>query len=505
MSSTTLRRSASQLEPFSVPHFARYCHGLRLDNGERFELEPFQEEVAGDIFAGFSEVWKIVPEGNGKTTFMSALALYHGDYTESAFVPIGASSREQAEILYRQAEGFVFRTRGLRERFKCQEGYRRIKCLRTGGRIQVYAADDRTADGIIPTLALLDELHRHRNLRLYRTWRGKLLKRGGQLVTISTAGEPGGEFEDTRAHIRQTAVDVNVDGCHTRAVGDDIVLHDWAVPKTAQADDLDVVAAANPLASLTAPVLRKKHPSESPTMTREHWLRFVCNLATSLDGNGVLPEEWDALGEPGLEVDENLDGYGIIDLGWKIDTTGIGVLLWESDERRIVTDGLVLEPPVDESQIAAAILDRHERYPRLRGWVMDPNAGAQQMAQQLEKGEHPLQVERGIGPIEFIEHSQDNAPMSQGAARIDEAIRNGWLVHDGDRALRAHVLNAVRKAIGAEKYRFDRPRDAQGEKRKRYPIDLFTALIMGHNVAVDELDSESVYENRALLVISLDD
>jgi hypothetical protein len=30
-------------------------------------------------------------------------------------------------------------------------------------------------------------------------------------------------------------------------------------------------------------------------MTPEHWLRFVCNLATSLDGNGVLPEDWDAL------------------------------------------------------------------------------------------------------------------------------------------------------------------------------------------------------------------
>jgi phage terminase large subunit-like protein len=77
---------------------------------------------------------------------------------------------------------------------------------------------------------------------------------------------------------------------------------------------------------------------------------------------------------------------------------------------------------------------------------MDPNAGAQQMAQMLEKGEHPLQVERGIGPIEFIAHSQDNAPMSQGAWRVDEAIRNGWLVHDGDRQLRSHVLNAVRKA-----------------------------------------------------------
>jgi hypothetical protein len=31
--------------------------------------------------------------------------------------------------MYRQAEGFVLRTPGLRDRFKCQEGYRRIKCL----------------------------------------------------------------------------------------------------------------------------------------------------------------------------------------------------------------------------------------------------------------------------------------------------------------------------------------------------------------------------------------
>jgi hypothetical protein len=43
------------------------------------------------------------------------------------------------------------------------EGYRRIKCLRSGGRIQVFAADDRTGDGVF-TLALLDELHRHRDL-----------------------------------------------------------------------------------------------------------------------------------------------------------------------------------------------------------------------------------------------------------------------------------------------------------------------------------------------------
>jgi phage terminase large subunit-like protein len=489
MSSTTSRRSVAPPEPLSVEHFARYCHALRLDNGQRFDLEDFQLEVAADIFAGISEVWMVVPEGNGKTTFMSALALYHGDYTETAFVPIGASSREQAEILYRQAEGFVFRTPGLRDRFKCQEGYRRIKCLRTGGRIQVYAADDRTADGIIPTLALLDELHRHRNLRLYRTWRGKLEKRGGQIATISTAGEPGGEFEDTRSNIRRTAssVTTTASGCHVRAEGDDIVLHDFSVPSVKQAEDMDVVAAANPRADITAGRLRKKR--DSPTMTREHWLRFVCNVATAPDGNGVQPEDWDALADRLLDPDESLDGFGWIDLGWKIDTTAVGVLLIESPERRLVPAPVVIQPPVDEGDVVTAMLDFQERFPNLRGWVMDPNAGAQQMAQLLEKGSHPLQTERGVGPMTFFDHSQDNAPMGLAAARFDEAVRNGWFVHDGDRTFRKHVLNAVRKTTGHEKYRFDRPRDAQGERRKQYPIDALTGLLMGNSVAVANADA----------------
>jgi hypothetical protein len=154
------------------------------------------------------------------------------------------------------------------------------------------------------------------------------------------------------------------------------------------------VAQANPRSYLTPEVLRKKR--ESPTMTREHWLRFVCNVATSLDGNGgIQAEDWDALAEPGLKVDPESDGYGWIDVGWKIDTTGIGVLLWESEERRVVTDTVVIEPPVDEAQIVAAILDRHERFPRLRGWVMDPNAGAQQMAQLLRRASTRCRLSAG--------------------------------------------------------------------------------------------------------------
>ena len=55
-------------------------------------------------------------------------------------------------------------------------------------------------------LAFIDELHRHRDLSLQRTWVGKIGKvKGAQVVVISTAGEPGGEFELARERIRQTA------------------------------------------------------------------------------------------------------------------------------------------------------------------------------------------------------------------------------------------------------------------------------------------------------------
>lgn len=504
--STGTSPSYKGLEPFTVPHLKGYASVAILDNGQPFILEGFEEEIAGDIFAGYPETWLILPEGSGKTTFLALLALYYGDYTPSANIPIAASSREQAEILYRQAEGLVSRSPELRTRFRAYAGYRRIKCYRTEGRIQVYAADDRTADGVIPGgLALVDELHRHRDLKLYRTWRGKLEKRDAQLVTISTAGEPGGEFEDTRAHIRRSASTVTSSrgGCHVRAAGRDIVLHDFAVPSMSQADDMDVVALANPRREMTAERLRRKR--ESPTMTYEHWLRFVCNIATLTGGSAVSAEEWDALREEGLVPDRSMPAFGWLDLGWKIDTTALGALVWESAERRVVSDVLVIPPPVDEMHVAAGLLRLAfgVGFEDFRGVVYDANAGGQQMAQQLESGLHPLQTsadlreEYGlpeeVGVISFIEHSQDNAPMADAAAKLAEAVRNRWIVHDGDRVLRSHVLNAVSRPLGGEKWKFDRPNDAKGERRGRYPIDALTGVLMGHRVALAEADQADAF------------
>lgn len=181
----------SAAKPFTFPHFRAWAKNLVLDTGKPWVLEPFQEAFVRDLFLGRPENWLIVPEGNGKTTLIAGLALYHCEYRTRAEVDVAASSRDQGGVLYRQAEGFVLRSPYLHEmihspiqeakgknkvdlpRFVPLEGYRRINYI-DGGRVQIYAADDRTGDGIIPTLALVDELHRHRDMSLYQTWSGKL-------------------------------------------------------------------------------------------------------------------------------------------------------------------------------------------------------------------------------------------------------------------------------------------------------------------------------------------
>lgn len=453
-----------------------------LDNGEAWDPENFQLEYVEDLFAGHREVWLVLPEGNGKTTLLGGVALYHGDYTPDAMVPIGASSRDQCQILHDQAAGFVRRSQGFDQRFRVFDGYRRIACLRSNGRIQVFAADDRTGDGVIPTLCLLDELHRHRDLRLYRTWRGKLDKRGGQLTAISTAGEPNTEFEEVRSLHRARAKEIASLPGHIRAAGSGMVLHDWHVESEELVGDMVAVKAANPLSTITEKSLAAKH--DSPTISPAHWKRFVCNIATRIEGDGISPEEWDPLCEEGVKADRSAWSLGWLDLGWQIDCTAMGVLVWEKDTRRVIAGVKVFEPPVNEAEVVEGLVALQREF-NPHGWAFDPNASGQQMAQLLDNGEHPRQ--QGV-KFHFIEHTQDNAPMSLAAARLDEAIRNRWFVHDGDPTLRSHVLNAVRRKTVAEKYRYDRPPDAKGEKRKKYPIDALTGLLMGNSIAVDEHD-----------------
>ncbi|HVS85648.1 MAG TPA: terminase large subunit [Gaiellaceae bacterium] len=493
----------SGLDPFTVDHFRVWAAELELDSGERWDVDAFFAAYLEDYFARVPECWLIVPEGNGKTTSLAGLALYLLEHRANASIPWAASSRDQAEIGYRQAEGLVLRSRRLRSFLKCQEGYRRIKNLLTGGRMQVFAADDKTGDGVIPTDAFLDELHRHKDLRLYRTWRGKLEKRGGQMGTISTAGEPGSEFEETRTLIRQSTPVVERRPGFVHCRSEAIALHEHALEEGANVEDMAAVKLANPSPRITVEKLERKR--QSPTMTVEHWRRFVCNLATRGANAAVQEAEWDRWRvnrdrDEWLEIPAGEARWVGLDVAWKWDTTALVPLWIPEPSFRLFGRATILTPPrdgtsLDPGLVEQALLAEHERGP-IHTVVMDMTR-AEQLAAWI-------QDELGA---EVVDRSQGNAMAVMDYERFMEALRNGWLRHVGDPGLSRHVLNAVARQLPGGDTRFDRPQASRLGRRGQQDtrvIDALTAAAMVHTTAAAELGADDD-DDLGAYVVDLDE
>jgi len=472
---------AKKSEPFTLDHFLTWSRKLVLDTGKRWRLERYQQEFVADLFAADppAEAWLVVPEGNGKSTLIAGLALYHLQYQADASVAVAASTRDQSGIIYRQACGFLNRSE--LPGFHQYPGYRRIVYgakREVGPTLQIYAADAGAGDGIIPTFCLLDELHRHKTLDLYRTWGGKMEKRGGKMAVISTAGEPGSEFEEAREDIRRSSETLDRRGSQVIAVAAGIVLHEWSVPEDGDVEDMEVVSAANPLSTITATSLARKR--SKPTMTLSHWRRLTCNLPTRADSAAISEHEWF-----GAEVDDRIpSGLPIaagLDVGWKYDTTAL-VPLWMRDaEFRLLGQATILEPPqdggfLDPAKIERAIMELHSRNP-LALVVMDMTR-AEQLADWIEKATGATVVDR----------TQSNPMAALDYERFTDALRLGWLRHVGDVGLTRHVLNAIARALPGGDIRFDRPsesRTGKGEQRRRV-IDALVAAAMVHTTAAEE-------------------
>jgi hypothetical protein len=483
------------LEPFTLEHFCQYASLLVYDDGSRREPEPWQLWLAEDLFrrhAGGAAEFKrhlwIVPEGNGKTTFTGILGLYGADYSESPWIPIGAAAAKQAKIMYQQMAGFVQRTPGMLERFECLDGIKLIRSLRNAGPgIEVFAHDPKTGDGVIPfPYGLLDELHRHPDMRLWNLWGGKLRKRGAQLVGISTGGEPDTEFENMRDEIRRRARVKEYDGAHLRAEGSGEILHEWMVLKDEDCSDMEAVKAANPLSMITVETLAEDFGLISDL---GDWKRLKCNRPTRSHKSAISDKEWDD-----AQTEERFPAGASIDVGvdiaFKWDTTAL-VPLWKAPKFRLLGEAKILVPPRDGSSlhpdvIKQALLDLGADY-RIETVVMDMERAADIA--------HWIEDEMGVT---VIDRGQSNKFAVADYNSFMDGLRNKTVKHTGDPGLRAHVLHAIARQLPGGDYRFDRHSSVRQNVRAqdRRVIDALTAAAMVVEHSTRGPVKKSVYEER---------
>jgi phage terminase large subunit-like protein len=473
-----------------LDRFASFCSTLTLDVGGRMTLEPFQRMILADYFTGCRETLVLLSKKNGKSTLIAALAIWHLLTTPDAEVVVVAGSRDQADLILHQARGFIRRSRALGQR--CEVHLREIRAT-AGARARVLAADVDTADGVLPTLALCDELHRWKNAELFGVLRDGLGPRSGRLVTISTAGEdPHGDPDNPKANplaqLRTAALALPLsapvpewDYRTARSPSGDFSFHEWILADGRDSTIAADVKRANPASWQTTEELQRR--ISSPSMLDWQRERFMAGRWVAGEHSAIPADAWHACARSGLLIPRGSSVWVGLDMGSVRDTSAI-VPVWipsvgPGEPLRVVTAGAVIIRPPGGGRLAEV----RDIIPTLRAmgelWTVqlafDHNAGGGLVAQAL--------VDEGIADAYLL--AQDGPVMPAAAELLRHLVVERRLEHDGDPGVTTHVLNAVEQPAGPGKWRLRKPSESRH-------IDACVALAMAAYMAVQ--DAQTVVE-----------
>lgn len=178
---------------------APHIKGQLASQGKTMVLEPWQAFILTTVFGWvdkdgyrrFRRVYTEVPRGNGKSSFTSPLTLYMLalDGEAGAEVYSAATTRDQARIVFRDAQAMARKMPQFRKRFGVEVTAHSINQMRTSSTCMALSAQDHTLDGLNIHFAAVDELHAHKTRGVYDVLETGLGKRPQSMLwVITTAG-----------------------------------------------------------------------------------------------------------------------------------------------------------------------------------------------------------------------------------------------------------------------------------------------------------------------------
>jgi phage terminase large subunit-like protein len=504
--------------------------------GEPFALEPWQQFIVYSLFGWkqadgtrrFRFAHVEVARKNGKTTLWAGIGLYlfFADGEPGAEVYCAATKKDQAKILFSEAERMRSASPGLKKRIVSFRNNMNIPG--TASKFEPLGADEDTLDGLNVHGALVDELHAHKTRGLWDVLETAMgARRQPLMAAITTAGtdlesvcwkqheygekileginrddsffvfiaclDAEDDWEDHRNWIKgnpNLGVSVNLEDLQARALKAKqmpsalnsflrLRLNKWTNSETAAVKMEDWRACVGfPLKGKDAKVLRDEISKQLEGQE--------CFLAVDL----ASTEDIACAAKLFPPVNEN-DPYIFIPhfyvpeerLEEKIAEWRQPYDVWAREGFLTATDGNVIDYDVIKEQVLAD----HERY-QVREITFDP-WNATQFANELQKA--------GIAPEKLVKFAQTIAMFAEPTKQLLEVLLpNHKIAHLGNPVLAWMASNLLVKE------------DNNGNKRPvkgkgRGKIDGIVALIMGLGRAIaNGSDGASAYtaERGAMFV-----
>lgn len=432
--------------------------------GKLIELEPWQVFILTTTFGWvrkdgrrrFRRAYIEVPRGNAKSTLSSAVGLYMltADGEGGAECYSLATTRDQARIVFGDAQAMARKSPGFRRRYGVTVGAHNIHVLDSASKFEALSAEGSTLDGLNLHFGCIDELHAHKTRTVYDVVETGTGKRDNSLLwVITTAGsDRSGICYEVRSFVTRVLDNIVDDDTQFGVIyglddGDD-----WASEES--------LIKANPnwgisvrqevILPLQAKALQL--PSATNNFRTKH-----CNDWVSTDTAWMDIRAWERCTDTKLSLDafEGKPCWIGIDLASKIDIASMAIVFeqdgkivtfvrhflpedtvfsasnsqyqgWMNAGRLIVTPGNV----IDFALIEAELLDWAARF-EIKAVAFDPFQATQFSTRMLGEGLPMIEVRPTV--LNFSE------PMKQ----LEALALSEKIAFDGDPVLTWMVSNVV--------------------------------------------------------------
>lgn len=181
-----------------IEFIEKFCkHSKGQWCGKSVVLELWQKAIVQSVFGfvddkGFRryrEVLIVVGRKNGKSTLLSALALYmlFGDKEGGAQICCVASKKDQAKIVFNEAKNMVSQNKILNKHIKPRKSD--LYFSKTFSSFEPLSSDSNTLDGLNMHCGIIDELHSIKDRNIYDVSKQSMTSRQQPvLFMITTAG-----------------------------------------------------------------------------------------------------------------------------------------------------------------------------------------------------------------------------------------------------------------------------------------------------------------------------
>ena len=487
--------------------------------GELIVLEPWQIFTLTTAFGWvkqdgtrrFRRVYIEVPRGNGKSALSSGLGLYMlcADGEGGAEVYSFATTRDQAKIVFGDAQNMARRTAGLKAHFGVEVNAHNINVVRTASKFEALSAEGSTLDGLNTHFACVDELHAHKTRAVYDVVETSIGKRAQSMLwVITTAGSNrAGICYEVRSFVTKVLTGVAKDESQFGIVYGLDEGDDWTTEEALIKANPNWGISVMPEVLLPLQAKAMTMPSAANNFKTKHLNEWV-----NADTAWMDMRAWEACADRTLDA-EHFTGepaWVALDLASKVDIAAKVSLHvreiegkqhffcfgqyylpretvdrgensqyqgWESMGLLTVTDGAVIDFGVIEEDL----LTDCSRF-EVREVPYDPFQATQLSTRMAAQGVPMVEMRPTV--LNFSE------PMKQ----LEALVLQGRLHHNGDPVLTWMMSNVVAHMDAKDNIY---PRKERPENK----IDGVVALIMaiGRALAGDANGGASVYDERGLL------